>query len=118
VLCVASQRLVETHFPGNEYTCINQRVAQRLTRFVATENNRGISCLTGCSIFGPREVSSVRDSDSQREREIEFQRIEGSGWRIQYLKCYQATTKQADVEEFILFVTVILRLMSIQSTSH
>jgi hypothetical protein len=38
---------------------------------MATENNRGINCPTGCSIFGPHEVSSVRDSDCQTDTRVE-----------------------------------------------
>jgi hypothetical protein len=60
---------------GNEYACIKQRVARRLTPVVATENNRGINCSTGCSTCGQHEVSSVRDGNI----------LESS--RIQSLKC-------------------------------
>jgi hypothetical protein len=30
-----------------------------------------MNCPTGCSTFGPHEARSIRDSDSQREREFE-----------------------------------------------
>jgi hypothetical protein len=35
---------------------------------VATENNRGIDCPSGYSIFGPHEASSVRDWDSEIQK--------------------------------------------------
>jgi hypothetical protein len=43
------------------------RFPEIVARFVAKENNRGINCPIGCSVFGPHEVSSVRDLDSKRE---------------------------------------------------
>jgi hypothetical protein len=40
-----------------------------VTRFVATEHNRGINCPTGCSIFGPHEIISEREFQEIEERE-------------------------------------------------
>jgi hypothetical protein len=47
-----------------------------VTRFVAKENNRGINCPTACSIFGPDEVSSVRNV-----RQPERDRVPSPVWR-------------------------------------
>jgi hypothetical protein len=58
---VSRQRLAETRFRRNEYCC-----PEIITRFMATENNRGINSPTWCSVFGPHEVSFIGDSDIQR----------------------------------------------------
>jgi hypothetical protein len=51
----------------SKHTSTATRCPEIVTRFVATENNREISCPTVCSIFGPHEDTSVRHSESERE---------------------------------------------------
>jgi hypothetical protein len=51
-----------------------------------------MNCTTWCSIFGPHEVNSFRDSDSQRERErvenieIQIENLRDSKPRLQVTK--------------------------------
>jgi hypothetical protein len=90
------------------------RCPEIVTRFMATDNNRGINCPTWCPVLGPHEVSSVRDSDSEREREREREssrglsiedggfnswcvtkwRLVSRGWRIHFV-CYSYSYPQS-----------------------
>jgi hypothetical protein len=73
------------------------RCPEIATRFVATENNRGINCLTECSIFGPHKVSSVRDSDRQAER------VQDWGLRMEDALVEVTTSKQTLKISFLCY---------------
>jgi hypothetical protein len=73
------QLLTKTRLRGNEYADTGQGVARRLSHvFMATENNRTISCSTWRSLFGPHEVSLVRDSEIQIENSRDYRPVRGS----------------------------------------
>jgi hypothetical protein len=69
---VARQWLAETRFRGNEYACINQGVFPEIvTRFVATESNRGQSTVRLGDLYSVRMKFSSRFRHPDRESRVE-----------------------------------------------
>jgi hypothetical protein len=78
---VARQRLAETRFRGNQYACINQHVALRLSyvswqQRITEESTVGLGALYLVCI-------KLFESEIETAREREFQRIEDWGLTIQ-----------------------------------
>jgi hypothetical protein len=76
---IAKQRLVQTRFRDDqlEESVDKQRLSKHISFrykgelkqvFMVTANNKGMNCCTWCSVSGPLEASSGRDTES-RERE-------------------------------------------------
>jgi hypothetical protein len=113
---IARQRLAK-HVP--ECYAVNENTRPFMVSGIGCHSITGVSRTTPtwtaewnprrrCSIFGRHKVSSVRDfRQPERERVCVFQRIKDWRWRIQSLKCYQATTSKRTLNNSFLCVIII-----------